>query len=237
MSYTSIMGAKQSITISNEEVKDDIPLSTNSVSKVTKNEECLQPENSSEFCKGDELIQPKTIEFRDSSGNITVILQHPIDVSGARPVQIVDTAGCGCIGCGIQVGTKNVEDIQRDMRTETKTSTIVKCHCGSQCMCVPPCECEYTKTPTVASTPVKSPWVVPHIFTKTTDIEKRLDDIEVRFNKLNELLNNNEKRIDTLETISKQMTEYVPLSAIPYCIHCETIVLNGQVCDCGLIVT
>jgi hypothetical protein len=277
---TRIMGAKHSTTISNDdEVKDDIPvssasnarlvhsnpglpleerpswstLSTNEVSKGTKNEECLQP---------------KTIEFGDSSGNITVILQYPIHASGkgdeihqpsgkgdeilqpsgkgdeilqpsgkgdeilqptnssengTRLAPIVDKAGCGCM------------DVY--MRSETNASTIVKCNCSSQCMCVPPCECESSKTPTIASAPVKSPWVVPHIFTKTSDLEKRLDDIENQFNKIKESLNNHGKRIETLETISKQMTEeYVPLSAIPFCTHCKTIVLNGQVCDCGLIV-
>jgi hypothetical protein len=273
MSYTSIMGAKQSTTITNvDEVKDDIPSSTDYV------------------C--------------DSSGITPVMIQdqHPIDISGVRLVPIVDTAGCGCIGCGIhacsegQLQGSRPEEVLQNMRTETivkldvvsthlparvategrepkddRRESVGRCHCGNQCMCVYPCNCESTKSQCMCvppceckptKTPVKSSWSVPHIFTKTTDLEKRLDDIEVRFNKLKESLNNNDKRIDTLETISKQMdvvsqgsvedihtyfdgrlkevqsnmTEYVPLSAIPYCTRCKTIVLNGQVCDCGLIV-
>jgi hypothetical protein len=235
MSYTSIMGAKQSTTITNvDEVTDDIPSSTNG----TKNEECLQPENDVGVCRN--------IEFGDSSGNITVILQqHTIDISGVRLVPIVDTVGCGCIGCGSEGRLPGREP------KDSLRSSVGRCNCGNQCMCVYPCKCESTKSHCMCvppceckptKTPVKSQWSVPHIFTKTTDIEKRLDDLEVRLNKIDESLNNNEKRIDTLETISKQMdvvsqgsvedihayfdgrlkevqsnmTEYVPLSAIPY---------------------
>ncbi len=282
------MGAKQSTTITNvDEVKDDIPSSTNAVSKGTKNEECLQSKNDVGVCKN--------IEFGDSSGNITVILQqHPIDVSGVRLVPIVDTTGCGCIGCDIHACSEG--RLPGSEPKDSLRSSVGRCNCGNQCMCVYPCNCESTKSQCMCVPPceckptkthVKSSWSVPHIFTKTTDIEKRLDDIEVQFNKfkeslnnmdkrmekrlddlevrlnkIDESLNNNDKRIDTLETISKQMDvvsqgsvedihayfdgrlkevqsnmiEYVPLSAIPYCTHCKTIVLNGQVCDCGLIV-
>ena len=195
------MGAKHSTNMSNDEVKDDIPSAVG-----------------------------------DSSGNnmVNVQEQRPIDVPivqggtpqpensrGRRPPEVVDTAGCGCMDV-YACSEGRLQGVQRDMRTE---STIIKCQCKQPCTCVPPCEC--TKTDSI---PVKSSWSVPHIFTKTTDLEKRLEDIEVQ-------LKHHDKRIETLETISKQMTdEYVPLSAIPYCTHCKTIVLNGQVCDCGLIV-
>ena len=234
MTYTSIMGTKHSTNMSNDEVKNDIiSLSTNVVGTGTKNEECPQPETIEEI-SGQTLFGNISNNIQERSGrtlfgrisnnipendvgvcrNITVILQHPIDVSGEIPVPIVvrsatrnvshqqlttestfgahsslDTVGCGCMDvCACSEG--RLQGVKMDMRTESR---IIKCQCKQPCTCVTPCEC--TKTDSI---PVKSSWSVPHIFTKITDLEKRLDDIEVQFHKLKESLNNHENRIDTL---------------------------------------
>ena len=211
------MGAKHSTT-NESDVKDDIILSTNTIN--------------------------------DSSVNINMIVQDTLnDVSSVKHVPIVDTVGCGCT------------------RTEKNTTTIVKCNCGSQCICIPPCECKSSKSndnnvladedikENLTLVPTRPSWStvgevcnrkqntsvstlnwVPYMFTKTDDIQDRLDRIYAQLKKIDESLNESNKRIDVLESISEKLTEYVPLTAIPYCRICKTIVLNGQVCDCGFIV-
>ena len=165
----------------------------------------------------------KEDEIRDEipvDDSITIVQdQTPIDISGVDIIQpinhvpIVDTMGCGCMT------TKSLLDIdQRESRGI--------CHCGNQCTCVPPCECK----------PVKSRWFSGTIVKETLDIQDRLDRIHAELNKIDESLNETNKRIVVLEKLSEKMTEYVPLTAIPYCRLCQTIVLNGRVCDCGVVV-
>lgn len=176
MTYTSIMGAKQSIQL---DTKSTVLRTSDLVDDAG---------NKVEASKDDEVKDDIPTASCDSSGNNIVIVQEQRTVS----VPIVDSVGCGCIDV-YACSEGRLQGVKMDMKPE---STIVKCHCT----CVPPCECESTKTDSI---PVKSSWSVPHIFTKTTDIEKRLDDIEVQFHKLKESLNNNVKRIETLETNQK----------------------------------
>ena len=176
----------------------------------------------------------------------TVILdKNPIDISGVdiirdptkqvNSVPIVDTVGCSCMKTTINtVDSPASEEIV--CTDKTNTETIVKCECGNQCKCVPPCEC---KSPKSQNSSVSS----FRLFTKTADLQDRFVSFQERFNKLDESfndmgkrMNDMDERIVVLETLSKKMTEYVPLTAIPYCRICETIVLNGRVCDCGLAV-
>lgn len=204
------MGTKHS-TPNESTVKDDIPLSTNTICDFSGN---------------------NTMIVQDARVDKQCPIQDSIDVSSAKSVPIVDTMGCGC------------------MRTEKNATTIMKCNCGSQCMCVPPCDCKPSNS-NIMKDPIGLEdevcnrkqniygstlnWV-PHMFTKTDDIQDRFDGLYARLELIKTNLDDMDKRIVVLETISKKITEYVPLTAIPYCRLCKTIVLNGRVCDCGLIV-
>ena len=226
--HIKTMGAKQSITVGKEdERKEDDNKSIDTV-----------------------ILDKNPI---DISG--VDIIPSSSQVNG---VPIVDTVGCSCMKTTINtVDSPASEEIGCTDKTEAYTSfpasppnatvlrtsalgsnteTIVKCECGNQCKCVPPCECKSPKSQNSSGSSFR-------LFTKTADLQDRFVSLQARLNKLDESfndmgkrMNDMDERIVVLETLSKKMTEYVPLTAIPYCRNCETIVLNGRVCDCGLLV-